>query len=54
VAKTLGKSLQLTPALRGGGPRTEAIAITGGLAGVATDTANGFDPTMISFQTTAA
>jgi hypothetical protein len=37
-----------------GGPRTETIAIPAGLVGVATDTANGFDPTMISFQTTAA
>jgi hypothetical protein len=37
-----------------GGPRTESISIPAGLVGVATDTANGFDPTMISFQTTAA
>jgi hypothetical protein len=37
-----------------GGPRTQTIAIPAGLVGVATDTANGFDPTMISFQTTAA
>jgi hypothetical protein len=37
-----------------GGPRTESISIQAGLAGVATYTANGFDPTMISFQTTAA
>jgi hypothetical protein len=36
-----------------GGPRTESIAIPAGLVGVATDTANGFDPTMISFQTSA-
>jgi tail tube protein len=37
-----------------GGPRTQTIAIPAGLVGVATDAANGFDPTMISFQTTAA
>jgi hypothetical protein len=37
-----------------GGPRTQTIAIPAGLVGVATDTAAGFDPTMISFQTTAA
>ena len=37
-----------------GGARTETISIPAGLVGVATDTANGFDPTMISFQTTAA
>jgi hypothetical protein len=37
-----------------GGPRTETISIPAGLVGVATDTANGFDPTMISFQTTSA
>jgi hypothetical protein len=37
-----------------GGPRTETIAIPAGLVGFATDTANGFDSTMISFQTTAA
>ncbi len=36
-----------------GGPRTEAISIPAGLVGVPTDTANGFDPTMISFQTSA-
>ena len=32
-----------------GGPRTQTIAIPAGLVGVATDTANGFDPTMICF-----
>jgi hypothetical protein len=37
-----------------GGPRTQTIAIPTGLVGIATDAANGFDPTMISFQTTAA
>jgi hypothetical protein len=37
-----------------GGPRTQTIAIPAALVGVATDAANGFDPTMISFQTTAA
>jgi len=37
-----------------GGPRTQTIAIPAGLVGVATDTAAGFDPTMICFQTTAA
>ena len=36
-----------------GGPRTETISIPAALVGVPTDTANGFDPTMISFQTTA-
>jgi tail tube protein len=36
-----------------GGPRTQTIAVPAGLVGVATDAANGFDPTMISFQTTA-
>jgi hypothetical protein len=35
-------------------PRTQTIAIPAGLVGVATDTANGFDPTMIAFQTTSA
>jgi hypothetical protein len=35
------------------GPRTESISIPAGLVGVATDTAIGFDPTIISFQTTA-
>jgi hypothetical protein len=37
-----------------GGPRTQTIAIPAGLVGQATDAANGFDPTMISFQTSAA
>jgi Phage tail tube protein len=37
-----------------GGPRTQTIAIPAALVGQATDAANGFDPTMISFQTTAA
>jgi len=37
-----------------GGPRTQTIAVPVALAGQATDAANGFDPTMISFQTTAA
>jgi hypothetical protein len=38
---------------RQGGARTQTIAIPAGLVGVATDAANGFDPTMISFQTSA-
>ena len=37
-----------------GGPRTQTISIPAALVGQATDAANGFDPTMISFQTTAA
>jgi hypothetical protein len=37
-----------------GGPRTQSISIPAALVGQATDAANGFDPTMISFQTTAA
>ena len=36
-----------------GGPRTETIAIPAALVGQATNAAAGFDPTMISFQTTA-
>ena len=38
-----------------GGPRTQTIAIPAGLVGITTaaDVALGFDPTMISFQTTA-
>jgi hypothetical protein len=37
-----------------GGPRTQTISIPAALVGQETDAANGFDPTMISFQTTAA
>jgi hypothetical protein len=36
------------------GLRTQTIAIPAGLVGVAIDATNGFDPTMISFQATAA
>jgi hypothetical protein len=37
-----------------GGPRTQTIARPAALVGKATDAANGFDPAMISFQTTQA
>jgi hypothetical protein len=37
-----------------GGPRTQTISIPAALVGVATNSAGGFDPTMVSFQTTAA
>jgi len=36
-----------------GGARTQTIAIPNALAGVSTNSAGGFDPTMIAFQTTA-
>jgi tail tube protein len=50
---TLG-SVDTSAFTKQGGPWTQTIAIPAALVGQATDAANGFDPTMISFQTTAA
>jgi hypothetical protein len=50
----LNSTLGRVDASKQGGPRTQSISIPAGLVGVATDSASGFDPTMISFQKTAA